>query len=116
MNDSFIFQILYTQPNPSIKYEYFTDSLPGEVETESVTKEDFTDVTPTTVAKHYRRHHSYDTFSRPSVVVRNPTGSKELSTDNEFDVVFTGNRKFLWKILSYSPCTRSCGGGIQVSF
>ncbi|XP_026742771.1 ADAMTS-like protein 4 isoform X2 [Trichoplusia ni] len=106
--------ILYTQPNPSIKYEYFTDSLPGEVETESVTKEDFTDVTPTTVAKHYRRHHSYDTFSRPSVVVRNPTGSKELSTDNEFDVVFTGNRKFLWKIMSYSPCTRSCGGGIQL--
>lgn len=110
----FYFQILYTQPNPSIKYEYFTESLSGEVETESVTKTDFPDVTPTSASKHFRRHHSYDAFSRPAP--RHSDTSKEAgSNEDDLEEVVIGSRKFVWKILSYSQCTRSCGGGIQVS-
>lgn len=110
----FYFQILYTQPNPSIKYEYFTESLPGEIESDSVTKADFPEVSSTAVTKHYRRHHSYDVFPRTSAEVpRHPDLS--FSNEDEVDEVVVGNMKFMWKILSYSQCTRTCGGGIQVS-
>ncbi|XP_050550580.1 thrombospondin type-1 domain-containing protein 4 [Spodoptera frugiperda] len=105
--------ILYTQPNPSIKYEYFTESLPGEIESDSVTKADFPEVSSTAVTKHYRRHHSYDVFPRTSAEVpRHPDLS--FSNEDEVDEVVVGNMKFMWKILSYSQCTRTCGGGIQL--
>ena len=111
----FSFQILYTQPNPSIKYEYFTESLPGEVESEAVTKIDFIEVTPKSTFKHYRRHHSNEVFSRPNVPVpREPEMSISMEDDIDTDVVVL-NRRFMWKIMSYSQCTRTCGGGIQVS-
>lgn len=109
------FQILYTQPNPSIKYEYFTESLPGEVESEAVTKIDFNEVTPRSASKHYRRHHSNEVFSRPSGhVPREPEMSISMEDDIDTDVVVL-NRKYMWKIMSYSQCSRTCGGGIQVS-
>ncbi|KAJ8717888.1 hypothetical protein PYW07_005818 [Mythimna separata] len=106
--------ILYTQPNPSIKYEYFTESLPGEVESEAVTKIDFPEVTTKSASKHFRRHHSYEVFSRPNgPAAREPETSFSVEDDIDTDVVVL-NRKFMWKILSYSQCTRTCGGGIQL--
>lgn len=86
------------------------------MESESVTKIDFPEVTPKSASKHFRRHHSYDVFPRPNV----PVGGRELEMsfsgedDIDTDVVVL-NRKYMWKILSYSQCTRTCGGGIQVS-
>lgn len=108
----FRFQILYTQPNPSIKYEYFTESLPGNIESESITKSDFTNVTPT--SKHIRRHHNYDAFSKPGGIPKHLDINREMSEESLGENII-GTRKFVWKILSYSQCTRSCGGGIQVS-
>ncbi|XP_047521189.1 thrombospondin type-1 domain-containing protein 4-like [Pieris napi] len=89
--------ILYTEPNPSIKYEYFTDAMPGEVDIESITKE------AESPPKHIRRHHGFDHYNVP----RHP--DNENSIEN-----VVGTRKFLWKILSYTQCSRSCGGGFQV--
>lgn len=107
--------ILYTQPNPSIKYEYFTESLPGEIESDSITKSNTPDATPALGAKHFRRHHNYDIFSRSSGVSRNAGANVETSsTEDNLEENIVGNRKFVWKILSYTQCTRSCGGGIQL--
>ncbi|CAK1551453.1 unnamed protein product [Leptosia nina] len=102
--------VLYTQPNPSIKYEYFTNAMPGEVDIESITKAQ-TDSPP----KHIRRHHGFD-YSRANVP-RHPDVSglsKDLSSENAIEENIVGSRKFMWKILSYSQCSRSCGGGFQV--
>ncbi|CAB3256975.1 unnamed protein product [Arctia plantaginis] len=105
--------ILYTQPNPSIKYEYFTESLPGDIESESITKSDLTDASPTSASKHIRRHHNYDAFSRPSSFPKHLDINREMSEESLGENII-GTRKFVWKILSYSQCTRSCGGGIQL--
>lgn len=40
--------------------------------------------------------------------------SKEASVEDDVEENAIGGRKFIWKILSYTQCTRSCGGGIQV--
>ncbi|XP_045501751.1 thrombospondin type-1 domain-containing protein 4-like [Colias croceus] len=93
--------ILYTQPNPSIKYEYFTDAIPGEIDIESITK-----ASPETTPKHIRRHHGLDKS-------RHLGFPKETYNDGIGENI-VGNRKFLWKILSYTQCSRSCGGGFQV--
>lgn len=100
--------ILYTQPNPSIKYEYFSESLPGEIDVESVTKTNLPEITP----KHTRRHHGFDSHllhKRPESAGLTKDVSKENSLENVI-----GGRKFVWKILSYTHCSRSCGGGIQI--
>ncbi|XP_075981264.1 ADAMTS-like protein 4 [Anticarsia gemmatalis] len=106
--------ILYTQPNPSIKYEYFTESLPGDIESESITKSEYADVTPTSGSKHFRRHHSYDSFTRGSGLSKHSDVSRDASAEESLEVNVVGSRKFVWKILSYTQCTRSCGGGIQL--
>nr|XP_021182139.2 thrombospondin type-1 domain-containing protein 4 [Helicoverpa armigera] len=107
--------ILYTQPNPSIKYEYFTESLPGEVESEAVTKTDLVGVTPSTFpATHFRRHHSYEMHSRKSIGGPRQPEISINPEDANADEIIVGNRKFMWKIMSYTQCTRTCGGGIQL--
>ncbi|XP_072943030.1 thrombospondin type-1 domain-containing protein 4-like [Epargyreus clarus] len=110
--------ILYTQPNPSIKYEYFTESLPGEIDTETVTKSNFPEIS-TVPTKHIRRHHGFDPHPRLNPnIPRHPdlVGlSRELSSaENNIEETVVGTRKFVWKILSYTQCTRTCGGGMQV--
>ncbi|CAG9795752.1 unnamed protein product [Diatraea saccharalis] len=113
------FAILYTEPNPSIKYEYFTDSLPNEIETESVTKANVPVSVLPFPTKHIRRHHSFDPYPRPSVgIPRYPDVKsnipKETSDEDDLEENIVGTRKFLWKISSYTQCTRGCGGGIQL--
>ncbi|XP_041984810.1 A disintegrin and metalloproteinase with thrombospondin motifs 7-like [Aricia agestis] len=88
--------ILYTQPGPSIKYEFFTESLPGEL------NDDTTAIPETTTTKHIRRHHDRH------------LNFESLTKDSKNRIEDTGPRKFMWKILSYGQCTRTCGGGIQI--
>ncbi|KAM3963267.1 ADAMTS-like protein 4 isoform 1-T1 [Aphomia sociella] len=104
--------VLYTQPNPSIKYEYFTESKPGDIDVETATRINLPDIAPSIHAKHNRRHHSFE-YLRPGVS-RYPdlTSISEEEEDVEENVV--GTRKFKWKILSYTQCSRSCGGGLQL--
>ncbi|CAG9564025.1 unnamed protein product [Danaus chrysippus] len=106
-HDSIDIMILYTQPNPSIKYEYFTESLPGEVETESLT---VSPPEPTVVPKHSRRHHGIE-YARAGGTRHLEPGVKEKINIEENVVA---GRKFVWKILAYTQCSRSCGGGIQL--
>ncbi|CAH2042388.1 unnamed protein product, partial [Iphiclides podalirius] len=109
--------ILYTEPNPNIKYEYFTESVPGDIEIDSITKSSYPDVQNTATTKHSRRHQGYDTYTkfgsdkRPDIV----SLSKETSIlENNLVENVVGERRFTWKITSYTQCSRSCGGGIQV--
>ncbi|XP_045537476.1 ADAMTS-like protein 4 [Papilio machaon] len=111
--------VLYTVPNPNIKYEYLTDSLPGDINTEEpTTKLSSIDTQGTVTAKHTRRHHGYDSY--PKFIVDNMHPDVVgLSKENTIakkgiDENIVGTRRFVWKILSYTHCTRTCGGGIQV--
>ncbi|XP_073953760.1 ADAMTS-like protein 4 [Choristoneura fumiferana] len=109
--------ILYTQPNPSIKYEYYTESKGGEIEIESITRSSILEIPSTFSPKHTRRHHSLD-YPRVVNVPRFPNTngiSKEnFNSEEEFEENIVGDRRFVWKILTYTQCSRSCGGGIQV--
>ncbi|CAG9123819.1 unnamed protein product [Plutella xylostella] len=108
--------ILYTQPNPSIKYEYYTESIPGELDTESRLSTD-PEAPSTSAPKHVRRHHAFRTrprlpegiprYAEPAVVSKEETD--EYGEDN-----LVGSRMFMWKILAYTQCSRTCGGGIQI--
>ncbi|KAL0869884.1 hypothetical protein ABMA27_006086 [Loxostege sticticalis] len=109
-------KVLYTQPNPSIRYEYFTESLSNEGEIEISTRPNINEILPSVATKHIRRHHTFETFPRPSVS-RFPdlvSMSKEVNSEDDVEENIVGTRKFIWKITSYSQCTRSCGGGIQI--
>lgn len=80
---------------------------------------------PLIYSKHNRRHHNFDSY-RPFVAPRYPeySVSKDDAMDDNYYTVgseeqsdqnIVGDRKFVWKILSYTQCTRTCGGGIQVN-
>ncbi|XP_050674405.1 ADAMTS-like protein 4 [Leptidea sinapis] len=99
--------ILYTQPNPIIKYEYYTDAMPGEVDIESVTSLPESTASP----KHIRRHHGMESHLR---VDRYPDVARLAKEKENVIEGIGGTRKFVWKILSYTQCSRSCGGGFQV--
>lgn len=100
---------MYTHPNPNIRYEYFTESLPGEVDIESVTSNlPELSISP----KHTRRHHGFDSHLK-SKYPDSAGLTKDVSSESVLENV-VGGRKFVWKILSYTQCSRSCGGGIQV--
>lgn len=83
--------------------------MPGEVDIESITKAQ-TESPP----KHIRQHHGFD-YSRANVP-KHPdgTGRSADANDNATEENIVGTRKFLWKIMSHTQCSRSCGGGFQV--
>ncbi|KOB68038.1 putative thrombospondin repeat protein 1, partial [Operophtera brumata] len=94
-----------------IMYEYFTESLGGETDVEP-TRADFPDPT----YKHTRRHQGLESY-KPSYMPRHQdlprTFKEDYASDDLEDYV---GSKFVWKILSYTQCTRTCGGGIKVNF
>lgn len=115
-----MFQILYTRPNPNIRYEYFTESVPEEVDTPNgiATRPHIPDILPTIQAKHIGRHHNFD-YARVGAPKHDMTSvSKEGSSENDNNMGdnVVGGRIFSWKIMSYTQCSRSCGGGFQVIF
>lgn len=104
----FVFQILYTQPNPSIKYEYLTDGTADE-------SNDIPSNTPQHESPHQRhhRHHSSESHTK-SLDKPNQTSFNDLSAPSQVENNIIGDRKFIWKVLAFTPCSRSCGGGLQV--
>lgn len=108
-------QVLYTQPNPSIKYEYLTDS-----------NDDTSNDIPTNAApqhhqtqRHHHRHHNNDHTRALEHLNPDPSLSKQpdfkpLESQSQIESNVIGNRKFIWKILSFTQCSRTCGGGLQV--
>lgn len=86
-----LLQVLTQEKNPGIKYEYL---LPIN--------------TPHSSSSEENNSVEIDTEAPPSI---EPT---ENSVKTESDA--TNNRrkrKYWWKVVSFSPCTKSCGGGIQ---
>ncbi|XP_072942469.1 ADAMTS-like protein 4 isoform X2 [Epargyreus clarus] len=109
--------VLYTQPNPNIKYEFFTDSLPDETSNNIPPANNLAEHHPT---QRHHRHHMAESHTRSLDIPKSdPSLSKQPefnSMENQFQVDSNviGNRKFIWKILSFTQCSRSCGGGLQI--
>ncbi|RVE48285.1 hypothetical protein evm_007036, partial [Chilo suppressalis] len=110
--------ILYTEPNPSLRYEYFTVALPNEIEIESKTRANIPDIAPTITTKHIRTHYTFDPHPRPGLTKPQYPDlnniPKDASSEEDLQENIVGTRKFLWKVASYTQCTRSCGSGIQL--
>ncbi|XP_041984627.1 thrombospondin type-1 domain-containing protein 4-like [Aricia agestis] len=101
--------VLYTQPNPNIKYEYLTDSLNDESSNDI----------PTINAPPHQRHHRHHNAESHRAPEKEPSLSNQpefnsLEAQNQVDSNVIGDRKFVWKILAYTQCSRSCGGGLQI--
>ncbi|GBP09812.1 ADAMTS-like protein 4 [Eumeta japonica] len=112
--------ILYQHSSPSIKYEYFTDTLPSEAEVDTVGTSSNTipEIISTDVSKHTHRHHNVNpSYAQLAPPYRRPdvTGTpKDYNDDSEIIHNEIGGRKFFWKVVAFGPCSRSCGGGIQL--
>lgn len=94
--------------------------MPGEVDPPvgPATRPHIPDIVPTIQAKHVSRHHNFD-YARVGVPKHDITSiSKEVSSENDNNMGdnVIGDRIFSWKIMSYTQCSRSCGGGFQVAF
>ncbi|XP_026742853.1 thrombospondin type-1 domain-containing protein 4-like [Trichoplusia ni] len=109
--------ILYTQPNPNIRYEYLTDLDPDE------TSNDIPTANPaphhSVVQRHHHRHHNVEARTRDLEMRSEPSLSKQpdfnnLESQSQVESNIIGSRKFIWKILEFSQCSRSCGGGLQI--
>ncbi|XP_059060915.1 thrombospondin type-1 domain-containing protein 4-like [Achroia grisella] len=105
--------ILYTQPNPSIKYEYYIEAKPGDIDIEVVTQVNLPDIVPSIHTKHSRRHHSFE-HSRPNFSRYPDLTSMSQEEDDDIQENIVGTRKFIWKILTFTQCSRTCGGGLQL--
>nr|XP_032519518.1 thrombospondin type-1 domain-containing protein 4-like [Danaus plexippus plexippus] len=107
--------VLYTQPNPNIKYEYLTDSLPNE--TSNDIPNDITSSAHHQMQRHHR-HHVAESHTRaleksgPSLSKQPEASSSE--TQYQLDTNVIGDRIFVWKVMSYTQCSRTCGGGLQI--
>lgn len=78
-------------------------------------------VTPHRQMHHHHRHHVGESHTKSLEHSRSdPSLSNSLEMSNALDPVpqLEGNtisgRKFVWKILTFTECTRSCGGGLQI--
>lgn len=96
--------------------------MPGEVDPpiEAATRPNIPEILPTIQAKHSRKHHSFD-YARVGVPKydmnsMSKEGSSERDDDNKMGDNVIGGRTFSWKIISFTQCSRSCGGGFQVTF
>lgn len=106
---------MYTQPNPNIKYEYLTDIMPDETSNDIPTARNVIEHHQT---QRHHRHHNAESHTRaleksaPSLAKQPDGNSAESQYQIESNVI--GDRQFVWKILSYTQCSRTCGGGLQI--
>lgn len=108
--------ILYTQPNPNIKYEFLTDTDPDDTSNDIPTS----NAAPHHPIQRHHRHHNTETYkkdleyakSEPSLIKHADFNGLESQSQVTSNVI--GDRKFVWKILSFTQCSRSCGGGLQI--
>ncbi|XP_050674394.1 ADAMTS-like protein 4 isoform X2 [Leptidea sinapis] len=109
--------VLYTQPRPNIKYEYLTDSLPDENSNDIPTET--SPIVHHTMQRHHR-HHNAESHTRaieksePKLSRYPDHKSNEARYQNELESNVIGDREFIWKIISYTQCSRTCGGGLQI--
>ncbi|KAI5635119.1 ADAM-TS spacer 1 domain-containing protein [Phthorimaea operculella] len=114
--------VLYTKPNPSIKYEYYTDL-------EDETNNDISNNIPQHHQEpRHHRHHSADhtkSLGRPKTdstlpfyneepKYSKPEQRNDLESQSQIATNTIGDRKFTWKIIAFTQCSRTCGGGLQV--
>lgn len=110
--------ILYTEPNPNIKYEYFTDNPTDDTSNDIPTNNPIH--TQHQSRHHHHRHHNAEPHtksleyprSEPSLTKNPEVGI--LDTPSRIESNTVGGRKFFWKIVAFSECSRTCGGGLQI--
>lgn len=108
-------QVLYTQPNPNIKYEYLTDSETDETSNDIPTSNSIPQHHPTQRHHRHRNHntdHTRALDNSKDTLVKPNLNALESKSQIESNVI--GERKFMWKIISFTQCSRTCGGGLQV--
>lgn len=108
-------RVLYTRSSANIKYEFLTDSASDEsndIPTAS------NEVPHHQMQRHHRHHNSdplrRDNESKSGTSLMKHPDFKTLESKSQIDSNVIGERKFVWKILTYTPCSRSCGGGHQI--
>lgn len=102
--------ILYTQPNPNIRYEYLTD-------TEDETSNDIPTSMPPAhhqMQRHHRHHPPPHSLPRTDSSISKESNFYSLESQSQAESNVIGDRKFMWKIMSFTPCSRTCGGGLQI--
>ncbi|XP_049876741.1 thrombospondin type-1 domain-containing protein 4-like [Pectinophora gossypiella] len=119
--------VLYTQPNPSIKYEYLTDSETDETSNDIPMSNNIPQHHAGT--RHHRHHNANHTRAldhpksdttlpfftfHDSTLPKQQPHTNTLESQSQVETNAIGNRKFTWKILSFTQCSRTCGGGLQV--
>ncbi|XP_068620174.1 ADAMTS-like protein 4 isoform X2 [Battus philenor] len=112
LHHSIDIMVLYTQPNPNIKYEYLTDLPPDETTN---------DIPSANSIQHHQtaRHHRHHNAESHTRALDNSKSDQQLDfpskeTQLQIDSNIIGDRKFMWKVLSFTQCSRSCGGGLQI--
>ncbi|XP_059620456.1 thrombospondin type-1 domain-containing protein 4 isoform X3 [Phlebotomus argentipes] len=85
--------VLAQQPNPGIKYEYL---LPINALTQSGSEEEITESV--------------------SAETESPSKASTLKSGDETESQPKTHRRrrFQWKVLRFQPCTKTCGGGVQL--
>lgn len=66
--------------------------------------------------RHHRHHaesHLRDLDRARSMSSKQPDTNK-LESQSQIESNVIGDRTFAWKILSFTPCTRTCGWGLQI--
>lgn len=96
------FQVLSKDKNPGIKYEYLLP-ISGNFDSNSDENYDYTSAETespplTTLSTAAHRH-----TLKSGTVTANP-----MNVTRE-----RRRRKFMWKVVDFHPCNKSCGGGIQ---
>lgn len=57
--------------------------------------------------------HTKELGKEDSSLSKNPDFNN-LESQSQVQSNVIGNRKFVWKILSFNQCSRTCGGGLQI--
>lgn len=95
-----MFQVLAKEENPGIKYEYL---LPIIAADDSSSSYESSESEPSD-AKHTLKSGTSPSIPAPP--------AKPTATTNA-TVPHRRKRRFLWKIVAFTACSKSCGGGIQ---
>lgn len=67
----------------------------------------------------HHRHHSSETHLRDLDRARSMSSKlpdlNKLESRSQIESNVIGDRTFTWRILSFMPCSRTCGGGLQIA-
>ncbi|KDR20349.1 hypothetical protein L798_05516, partial [Zootermopsis nevadensis] len=110
--------VIYQQPNPGIKYEYMLpmklgDPTPALMSAPSVPRSDADNgiIAPPLLVPAGTESQRQGNY-HPGHQNATPVGDEATRPQPR---IRGRKRKFVWKIIGYTECTKTCGGGTQMS-